>query len=132
MGLADLKKNATSCDNQFSKQMSVDEFIETASLYALGKTHEFDNANNGTNVVDFINRLSKQKAEANIAVEQSNAPFRRATFTLSEQAISQLGQFSQQSKLAKSKLIRHLINEHHQLTEQEKQTLYQKFELQTS
>ncbi|WP_434952615.1 hypothetical protein ACRWQL_04725 [Shewanella sp. HL-SH4] len=115
--------------------MSVEEFIDTASLYALGQTHEFARS---SNVVDFLQCRDNKRAIASINVKAesvtpqvSKQPFRRATFTLSEQAINQLAQFSQASQLAKSKLIRHLIAEHNLLSDEDKQKLYQKFELET-
>lgn len=134
MALADLKKNASSCKSSFKKQMSIEEFIDTASLYALGQTHEFTQSNN---VVDFLQCRDNKRAIAALSIHTetvkivSKQPFRRATFTLSEQAISQLAQFSQASQIAKSKLIRHLIAEHNQLSDEDKQQLYQKFELET-
>lgn len=134
MALADLKKNASSCKSTFKRQMSVEEFIDTASLYALGQTHEFARP---SNVVDFLQCRDNKRAIASInlkaesVTQVSKQPFRRATFTLSEQAINQLAQFSQASQLAKSKLIRHLIAEHNLLSDEDKQQLYQKFELET-
>jgi len=129
MGLADLKKNASSCKAAFSKQMSIEEFIDNASLYALGQTHEFTQH---TNVVDFLQRRdNKQATQSQQLVnqtEQVKKPFRHATFTLSEQAISDLTALSQASKMAKSKLIRHLIAEHNLLSDKDKQALYQQFE----
>ena len=43
-------------------------------------------------------------------------PFRRATFTLSEDIIAQLTALSNSSKTAKSKLIRQLVNQHFSLS----------------
>ena len=132
MGLADLKKNASSCNAAFSKQMSIEEFIDNASLYALGKTHEFAQH---TNVVDFLQRRDNKHVTQSLKLVNQTPkvekPFRRVTFTLSEQAISDLTALSQASKMAKSKLIRHLITEHTSLSEDEKQALYAKFEHET-
>ncbi|QBF81945.1 hypothetical protein EXU30_03955 [Shewanella maritima] len=166
MGLADLKKNASSCKPAFKKQMSVDEFIETANLYAAGKTVEFQaNEQQGseltsnelieaTNITSIDshpkriekrlmatvhpskvapkNQLNKQtlallsQLEISRMVEQptqtvkaskvNKKPFKRATFTLSELAITQLTTLSQSSKTAKSKLIRQLVDHHFSLT----------------
>lgn len=132
MGLADLKKNASSCKASFSGQMSVEDFIDAASLYALGQTHEFANS---TNVVDFLSRRDDQKTKTNQLAKGKTAakrkPYKKATFTLSEQAISQLAENSQASQLAKSKLIRHLIAEHNLLSMEQKQLLYKKFAQET-
>ena len=132
MGLADLKKNASSCKASFSGQMSVEDFIDAASLYALGQTHEFANS---TNVVDFLSRRDDQQAKTNKLIKSKTQakkkPFKRSTFTLSEQAINQLAENSQASQLAKSKLIRHLIAEHNLLSMEQKQLLYKKFAQET-
>ncbi|QIR13888.1 hypothetical protein [Shewanella aestuarii] len=132
MGLADLKKNASSCKASFSGQMSVEDFIDAASLYALGQTHEFANS---TNVVDFLSRRDEQQTRTSKPTkgkkDVNTKPFKRATFTLSEQAINQLAENSQASQLAKSKLIRHLIAEHNLLSIEQKQQLYKKFEQET-
>ncbi|UJF21359.1 CopG family transcriptional regulator [Shewanella sp. OMA3-2] len=114
--------------------MSIEEFIDTANLYALGQTHEFTQSNN---VVDFLQCRDNKRAITALSIPTepvnlaSKQPFRRATFTLSEQAISQLAQCSQASQIAKSKLIRHLIAEHNLLSDEDKQHIYQKLALET-
>ncbi|GIU50681.1 MULTISPECIES: CopG family transcriptional regulator [Shewanella] len=126
MGLADLKKNVTPCKSQFSPQMSVDDFIEAANLYAMGKQ-----PNNRTQ-----DDSNKKAMEQLLALTQANEPlnetsqstgksqpFRRATFTLSEAAIEQLTALSLSSHSAKSKLIRQLIQQHFLLSEPEQRAI---------
>ncbi|MCL1068533.1 CopG family transcriptional regulator [Shewanella olleyana] len=127
MGLADLKKNVTPCNAQFSPQMSVDDFIEAANSYAMGKPHTNDRSLHDSN---------KQAMEQLFALTQANEPlnetqhvtskpqpFRRSTFTLSEAAIEQLTLLSQSSHTAKSRLIRQLIQQHFSLSEQEQRAI---------
>ena len=86
-------------------------------------------------MVDFLQRRDNKHVTQSLKLVNQTPkvekPFRRATFTLSEQAISDLTALSQASKMAKSKLIRHLITEHTSLSEDEKQALYAKFEHET-
>ena len=121
MGLADLKKNVTPCKSQFSPQMSVDDFIEAANLYAMGKP----NANERTQLDSNKQAMEQLFAltEANEPLNVKTKPFRRATFTLSENAIEQLSELSQSSHTAKSKLIRQLIQQHFSLPEQEQRAI---------
>ncbi|MBR9728261.1 CopG family transcriptional regulator [Shewanella intestini] len=61
MGLADLKKNASSCNRHFKQQMTIDEFIETANLYAAGKTHRVKQPTQVDNVTSIARHPSKQQ-----------------------------------------------------------------------
>ncbi|WP_394129007.1 hypothetical protein [Shewanella maritima] len=135
MGLADLKKNVSSCNHNFQREMSVHEFIEAANLYAAGKATPISNNNDKITPIHAHPKhkacmsLVESKCENQQAISKllnthssltsqqiQKKPFRRATFTLSEMAISQLQTLSQSSKTAKSKLIRQLINQHFALT----------------
>lgn len=149
MGLADLKKNASSCKTNNSVPLSVDDFIEAANLYANGvnlsragsQPYSHNIAKTDSTNITPINahpkhrkclhqgnkhsvkadELTTQQGTTNLQAVSSpfitckhpkKQPFRRATFTLSEMAITQLTTLSQSSNTAKSKLIRQLINRH--------------------
>lgn len=91
MSLTDLKRKKL---KPKPTQKSADDFISDADNYALGK-HE--NA-----------ALSQVKAGLN---KKSSSLYRHATFTLTERSISQLDTLSRKSKLAKSKILRLLIDD---------------------
>ena len=126
MGLADLKKNVTPCKSQFSPQMSVDDFIEAANLYAMGKQPSNKTQDDSNKkAMEQLLALTQANEPLN-ETSQSTAkpqPFRRATFTLSEVAIEQLTALSLSSHTAKSKLIRQLIQQHFLLSEQEQRAI---------
>ncbi|NQZ21436.1 MAG: hypothetical protein HRT53_05205 [Colwellia sp.] len=107
MSLTDLKK--TTHGKPKKRSFTVDEFIADAENYALGHP-EIINSNETKNVcIEQAIIAAKQHLEnKNIAQKQ---PFRHATFTLSEQAIGQLQNLAKDTKLAKSHIIRILINE---------------------
>ena len=107
MSLTDLKK--TTQGNKKKRQFTVDEFIADAENYALGHP-EIVNSDNTKNVSieQAILAAKQQLASKNM---KGNKPFRHATFTLSEQAIIQLQDLAKETKLAKSHIIRILINE---------------------
>jgi hypothetical protein len=86
MSLANLQKRAPSPRPQ---AITVDEFIDQAELYAQG--HKV------------IYHLPVNKLPPMCGEEKS---LKRATFTLGENAISQLSQLSDQTGIAKSRLIR--------------------------
>ncbi|ARD23319.1 MULTISPECIES: hypothetical protein [Shewanella] len=127
MGLADLKKNVTPCNTMFEPQMSVDDFIEAANLYAMGKQHSSSNS------IENANKQAMEKllalTEANEPLAKKPAPFKRATFTLSEDAINQLTLLSQSSHTAKSKLIRQLIQQHFSLPVAEQREIEQQIQI---
>ena len=116
MGLADLKKNSTQSnaarDNAArSAQLSLDDFIDEASLYALGLTHKAGHEN----VVDICDHLKQSRSSNVRVISKGNAPYRKATFTLSEGAISHLTELANDCDVAKSRLIRFLIEHHYSL-----------------
>jgi hypothetical protein len=107
MSLTDLKK--TTQGKAKKRNFTVDEFIADAENYALGHP-EIVNSSDTKNVcIEQAIMAAKQCLAAKKTGE--NSPFRHATFTLSEQAISQLKNLAKESKLAKSHIIRILINE---------------------
>ena len=86
MSLANLKKHAPSRRPQ---AITVDEFINQAERYAQGQSTVYTLP---------LNRPKPASCQ--------EKHLKRATFTLGEVAISQLTQLSQQSGIAKSRLIR--------------------------
>jgi hypothetical protein len=109
MSLTDLKK---STDGQKKKKkFTVDEFIADAENYAQGKPEIVSREPHDLTLQEAIlaakahvNQLEKIKSEG-------GKRFRHATFTLSETAIEQLQELAIDSKLAKSHIIRILIDE---------------------
>jgi len=88
MSLTDLKKPADKAKPKSKPdKVSVDDFIEGANAYAKGKT-------------ELTERESKKAQVRN---------FKKATFTLSPDNIQQLTALSHQTGMAKSKIIRNLI-----------------------
>lgn len=88
MSLSDLRKKPSPSDR---RQLSVDEFIEQANNYA----------NGGLNNIVVLHPVKKPK----------KVPFRKATFTLSEECINALTQLAQQTGLSKSALVRKMIQQ---------------------
>ncbi|MCE9679215.1 CopG family transcriptional regulator [Shewanella sp. AS1] len=129
-------------------QMSIDEFIEEfiddATHYAAGKPEQARQLAQvialETGFDGLFESRSKQDCGAfeqtalNLsAMEQStfvsqprkvipkgDSPYRKATFTLSESAISHLAELASGCDIAKSKLIRFLIEHHYSLSEAER------------
>ncbi|MBD1388991.1 replication protein RepA [Neiella sp. HB171785] len=88
MSLADLKNKG---GKKPKKQVSVDEFIDDAKAYAVGKSN-----------LGAHNKASAPTRKRN---------FKNATFTLSPANIEHLNELAASSGLAKSKLIRILIEQ---------------------
>lgn len=146
MGLSDLKKNAMS-SSSLQHSLSLDEFIEAANLYAMGQslnkiksnldhkadatvtktTDTTDMARSHSNVLS----LHKQSLETDVlfpAKVETKTHYRKATFSLSEAAITHLATLAEESTISKSKLLRLLIEQHfdlpialRQLQEQQRQ-----------
>ena len=107
MSLTDLKKSKKQKQNKGN--FTVDEFIADAENYALGHP-EIVNSQVTKNVS--IEQAIIAAKEQLISKKAKNLkPFRHATFTLSEQAIDQLQLLAKETNLAKSHIIRILINE---------------------
>ncbi|MCK8043424.1 CopG family transcriptional regulator [Shewanella sp. 1CM18E] len=139
MGLADLKKSSTRSrtpknkvqPHQLTLDSLVDDFINDANRYALGQqvvTSEqntladlaFVAAKPATSCA--IKTVSQPETSDIKTVKKGPAPVRKATFTLTESAIAHLATLADDCDIAKSKLIRFLIEHHFNLTaEQRKQ-----------
>ena len=100
MSLSDLKKSKK--NKVKKKNFTVDEFISDAEDYAKGAPKIVSGEN--LNLEQAI-AIAKQRDLG------SNKPKRHATFTLSEDAIEQLEVLAKESSLAKSHILRILINE---------------------
>ena len=112
MSLTDLKKTKDS--NVKKKKFTIDEFIADAENYAKGMPEIVSSdADSILNLKQAILE-TKRFIEGEESAEEKHddkKPFRRATFTLSEDAISQLQDLSLNTDLAKSHIIRILIDE---------------------
>ncbi len=113
MSLTDLKKSK---DRPHSKenvkeQFTIDEFIADADNYAKGSPQIVSNENHGKMNLKQAIHDAKLLIDRKKAANAQGKPFRRATFTLSENTIEQLQQLSVGTDLAKSHIIRILIDE---------------------
>jgi hypothetical protein len=106
MSLVDLKKSKKSRSKK--KTFTVDEFIADADNYAKGEPKIVC-----SEIEPQISRPSTLAISQNKLVQDTseNKTFRRATFTLNEQAIEQLQLLAGETKLAKSRILRILIDE---------------------
>jgi len=119
MSLTDLKKNTNGKKDK--KLFTIDEFIADAENYAKGSPeivsesiHE--ESAKKLNLQQAINEAKRYVEMTENEHKKENKdkhekPFRRATFTLSEDAINQLQNLSQGTDLAKSHILRILIDE---------------------
>jgi hypothetical protein len=113
MSLTDLKKNKDGAHSKenVKEQFTVDEFIADADNYAKGAPQIVSSENHGKmnlkQAIHDAKRFVEQKKSARV----QSKPFRRATFTLSENTIEQLQQLSESTDLAKSHIIRILVDE---------------------
>jgi hypothetical protein len=107
MSLTDLKRKKP---KDTRVKVSVDDFIEEANNYALGLGTFHGQAYITLTTQDFLKGLDKKSTKL----------YRHATFTLTEKSISQLDDIAKNSKIAKSKILRILIDEFYQqsLTQQ--------------
>ncbi len=123
MSLTDLKKSK---DNKTRKKVfTVDEFISDAENYAKGTPEIVSEGKNQTLDLKEALAATKQfevKKRDERRINKDNKPFRHATFTLSEEAIAQLQELAKDSRLAKSHIIRILIDELCNKEQQEKLT----------
>lgn len=125
MSLTDLKKSKDGRAKK--KNFTIDEFISDAENYAKGApkiVSELTSAdtcdklnlkqaiNEAKRYVEMTEMEHQQAQEVKARVKaKADKPFRRATFTLSEEAIEQLHDLSAGSDLAKSHILRILIDE---------------------
>ncbi|MDO7083927.1 hypothetical protein WNY51_13515 [Pseudocolwellia sp. AS88] len=115
MSLSDLKKSKDG--NNKRRKFTVDEFISDAENYAKG-TPEIvsSDLNNQLNLTQAIIAAKQHVADKKNNKDQESKlgtkkTFRHATFTLSEEAIEQLSELAIETKLAKSHILRILIDE---------------------
>ena len=125
MSLSDLKKSKDSKAKR--KDFTIDEFISDAEDYAKGAPKivselTADDTCHKLNLKQAINEAKRYVDMTEIEHQQAenvragvrgrvDKPFRRATFTLSEEAIDQLQDLSAGTDLAKSHILRILIDE---------------------
>lgn len=126
MSLTDLKKGKDSKEKK--KNFTIDEFISDAENYAKGapeivsELNSNGKADHKLSLKQAINEAKRYVKMTEIEHQQAaqvkagvsaklDKPFRRATFTLSEEAIEQLQDLSEGSDLAKSHILRILIDE---------------------
>ncbi|MCL1089500.1 ribbon-helix-helix domain-containing protein [Shewanella profunda] len=108
MSLTDLKRKKP---KQIITPVSVDDFIEDANNYALGKASQL--------IVPPAS-ISKGLDKKSVKI------YRHATFSLTETSISQLDTLSKETKIAKSRLLRILIDEFSQRSMDEQYQLLHK------
>ncbi len=113
MSLTDLKKNKDRprSKENVKEQFTIDEFIADADNYAKGSPQIVSNENHGKMNLKQAIHDAKLLIERNRSANGQGKPFRRATFTLSENTIEQLQKLSEGTDLAKSHIIRILIDE---------------------
>jgi len=125
MSLTDLKKGKDSKAKK--KNFTIDEFISDAEDYAKGAPKivselEKDGSRHKLSLKEAICEAKRYVEMTEIEHQQAkdvkvggssktDKPFRRATFTLSEEAIEQLHGLSEGTDLAKSHILRILIDE---------------------
>ena len=88
MSLINLSRSTQQANRNINKKVTAEDFIQQAISYANGAIH------------------SENAAQASHSRAKTEAPMRRATFTLTEECIAQLTDLSLQSGIPKSKLIR--------------------------
>ncbi|NMP33096.1 hypothetical protein HII17_16175 [Thalassotalea sp. M1531] len=111
MSLTDLKKGKGKAVKK--KSFTVDEFISDAENYAKGAPKLVKEGKEPTPTglnLDQAIAFAEKKVAEKVGAKETNRPFRHATFTLSEDAIAQLNALSKDSKLAKSHIIRILLD----------------------
>lgn len=148
MGLTDLKKNSTPSKSthqqiqttQLALDDLIDDFINDASRYAIGeqqrspvtnkiielnvKKNQLDTGPTSQSVQTTHSSPEESDVQQNIKkIIKGDAPFRKATFTLSESAIAHLAALADDGDVAKSKLIRFLIEHYFTMTPQERREI---------
>ncbi|GIU34673.1 CopG family transcriptional regulator [Shewanella schlegeliana] len=139
MGLADLKKNSTPSSSthrqiqtsQLALEDLIDDFINDASRYAIGQEEQAPKLSELVDLechsqVELLTNLRGDKykverlAEKVLTVKKGKLPVRKATFTLTESAIAHLAELADDCDVAKSKLIRFLIEHHFNLSPEQR------------
>lgn len=117
MSLTDLKKGAKGKGDKVEqdKKFTVDDFINDADNYAKGVPQLVSSAaapaGKQLQELELDQALDIAEQQHVRSKRKGDKPFRHATFTLSEQAIKQLSELAEETKLAKSHILRILINE---------------------
>lgn len=113
MSLSDLKKSKDRPNSKenVKEQFTIDEFIADADNYAKGAPQIVSNENHGKMNLKQAIHDAKLLIERKKSAKMQGKPFRRATFTLSENTIVQLQALSENTDLAKSHILRILIDE---------------------
>lgn len=109
MSLRDLKKSKDSPKKR--KKFTVDEFIADAENYAQGKAKIVSREGDELSLQQAILAAKEHVARKEENSVEGARRFRPATFTLSEAAIEQLQKLALDTQLAKSHIIRILIDE---------------------
>jgi len=113
MSLSDLKKSKDG--NNKRRKFTVDEFISDAENYAKGApeivSSDINNQLNLTQAIIAAKQHVADKKANKDSKPSTKKTFRHATFTLSEEAINQLSELAIETKLAKSHILRILIDE---------------------
>ena len=121
MSLIDLKK---SNDGKIrKKKFTIDEFIDDADNYARGGPEIVSRDSDKKLNLEKVLTASKKHVEHKQNDNHQKQTFRHATFTLSEDTIEQLKALAIDSQLAKSHIIRILIDD---LCNKDKQAKLQK------
>jgi hypothetical protein len=146
MSLTDLKKSSTLSKSTHQKIQTsqlalddlIDDFINDASRYAVGEDQLAPSTNkvielnikknqfnlSGLNLLAGDISATVKSTTANIKrITKGNTPFRKSTFTLSESAISHLATLADDGDVAKSKLVRFLIEHHFSMTKEERKEI---------
>ncbi len=109
MSLSDLKKSKDGPRKK--KQFTVDEFIADAENYAQGQPKIVSREHDELSLQQAVLAAKAHAARQAENSAEGGRRFRPATFTLSEAAIEQLQELAHDSQLAKSHIIRILIDE---------------------
>lgn len=108
MSLSDLKKNSTQSK---TRHCNVDEFINDAERYAQGYSNVVSITGQPIHPAQAVNPAQAINPAQAVNKIKSKQPYRKATFTLSEQCIEALTSLSQDSGRSKSHLVRMLISQ---------------------
>ncbi|QQX81700.1 CopG family transcriptional regulator [Shewanella sp. KX20019] len=146
MGLTDLKKSSTPSKSAHQKIHSsqlalddlIDDFINDANRYAVGEEQLAPSTNmvialNTSKSQSNLSSLKQLADDVGVVVQpttakvkritKGDAPFRKSTFTLSESAITHLAVLADDGDVAKSKLVRFLIEHYFNMTPQERKEI---------
>jgi hypothetical protein len=109
MSLSDLKKSKDGPKKK--KKFTVDEFIADAENYAQGQPKIVSREHEKLSLQQAVVAAKERAALQAKTSTEGGRRFRPATFTLSESAIEQLQELAKETQLAKSHIIRILIDE---------------------